>query len=46
MHHPRLGFILFIAAMGLVLPIRSAQAQTRIDSSFAFQTDPAKKFAL
>lgn len=46
MHHPRLGFILFIAAMGLVLPIHSAQAQTRIDSSFAFQTDPAKRFAL
>ncbi len=46
MVQPRLGFVLFIAAMGLVLPIRSAQAQTRIDSSFAFQTDPAKKFAL
>lgn len=46
MHHARLGFILFIAVMGLLLPIRSVQAQTRIDSSFAFQADPAKKFAL
>lgn len=46
MHHLRPGFILFIAAMGLVLPIHSVQAQIRIDSSFAFQTDPAKKFAL
>ena len=46
MVQPRLRFVLFIAAMGLVLPIRPAHAQARIDSSFSFQTDPAKAFAI
>jgi len=46
MHRPQFRFIFFIVAIGLVLPLHSAQSQTRIDSSFAFQTDPAKKFAL
>ena len=46
MVQPRLGFVLFIAAIALVLPTRPAHAQARIDSSFSFQTDPAKAFAI
>ncbi len=46
MHPLRLPFICLIFATGLTLPVQSTQAQTRVDSSFAFQIDPAKKFAL
>ena len=46
MVHSRLGFILFVITAGLWLSIGSARAQARIDSAFAFQTDPAKEFAV
>ena len=46
MVHSRLGFILFVITAGLWLSIGSAHAQARIDSAFAFQTDPAKEFAV
>jgi len=42
----RFGIFVFIIAMCLALPSRSAQAQTRIDDTIAFQTDPAKKYSI
>ncbi len=46
MLHHRLGFLLLLVTLGFGLSASLASAQVRLDSSFAFLNDPAKKFAV